>query len=77
MRHNVSRNKLGQPKGRSEDEIGSTPRLVEALTATRHRRGAFVFKSLTTASRYINRRGASSRALNVLETSWRRGSGQR
>ena len=33
-------------------------------------------KSLTTASRYIDRRGASSRALNALETSWRRGSEQ-
>ena len=135
VRHNVARNKLGQPKGRSEDAIGLTPRLVEALTAARHRRGQFVFtaddgkhhkdhdanrwmreliahagvpwlgthvlrktcgtriadggggvaavatplrhKSLTTASRYIDRRGASSRALNALETSWRRGSEQR
>ncbi len=33
-------------------------------------------KSLQTASRYIDRRGASSRALDALETSWRRGSEQ-
>ena len=127
IRHNVSRGKLGPPKGRSEEEVGLTPRLIEALTAIRHKRGPFVFsnekaghfkehniarwmrdlvahaglawhathvlrktcgtriadggggvaavathlrhKSLQTASRYIDRRGASSRALNALETS--------
>ncbi len=132
IRHNVARGKLGPPKGRTEEEVGLTPRLVDALTSARHKRGPFVFstdqgghykehdterwmrelvtraglawhgthvlrktcstriadggggvaavathlrhKSLTTASRYIDRRGASSRALNALETSWRRGS---
>ena len=126
IRHNIVRGRLDEPKGRTEDEVGLTPRLVEALTAIRHKRGPFVFstdagehhkehhinrwmeelvergklawhgthvlrktcgtriadggggvsavashlrhKSLQTASRYIDRRGACSRALKALES---------
>jgi integrase len=126
IRHNIVRGRLDVPKGRTEDEVGLTPRLVEALTAIRHQRGPFVFstdagehhkehhirqwmqelvergklawhgthvlrktcgtriadggggvsavashlrhKCLQTASRYIDRRGASARALKALES---------
>ncbi|MBA3544974.1 MAG: site-specific integrase [Nannocystis sp.] len=126
IRHNLVRGTIDVPKGRTEDEVGMTRRLVGALTAIRHRRGPFVFstesgehykehhikrwmeqlvekgkltwhgthvlrktcgtriadggggvsavashlrhKSLQTASRYIDRRGAGSRALNALES---------
>jgi integrase len=126
VRPNIVRGKLGVPKGRTEEEVGLTRRLAEALTAIKHQRGPFVFstdagghykehdikrwmhrlvtaarlawhgthvlrktcgtriadggggvaavashlrhKSLQTASRYIDRRGASSRALKALES---------
>lgn len=126
VRHNIVRGKLDLPKGRSEDEISLTPRVIEALRAHRHEDGPFVFssrrgthfiesditrwmrklvtragvpwhgthvlrrtcgtrianggggvaaiaghlrhKDLQTASRYIDRRGASSRALTALES---------
>jgi integrase len=130
VRHNVVRGHVDIPKGRTEEEVGLTPRLAEALEAL-PRTGVFVLdnagshyndhnikrwmttlvkraslpwrgthvlrktcgtriadggggvaaiathlrhKDLQTASRYVDRRGASSRALNALETSWRRGS---
>lgn len=122
IRHNVVRGKLGLPKGKTEDEVGLTSRLVDALRAIT-RSGPFVLdhkgghyqehsivawmralvkqagltwrgihvlrktcgtriadggggvaavathlrhKDLQTASRYIDRRGATSRALNAL-----------
>ncbi len=125
IRHNIVRGKLDVPKGRTEDVVGLTRRLVEALMAIRHNRGPFVLstgsgehykahrlrcwmrqlvrqgnlpwhgthvlrrtcgtriadggegvaavathlrhKDLQTANRYIDRRRASSRALNALE----------
>jgi integrase len=125
IRHNIVRGKLDAPKGRTEDVIGLTRRLVAALTAIRHNHGPFVLstgkgehytaqklrywmrqlvkqghlpwhgthvlrrtcgtriadggegvaavashlrhKDLQTANRYIDRRGASARALNALE----------
>ena len=126
VRHNIVRGKLGVPKGRTEEEVGLTRRLADALAAIKHQRGPFVFstddgghykehdikrwmqrlvreakltwlgthvlrktcgtriadggggvaavashlrhKSLQTASRYIDRRGASSRAIAALES---------
>ena len=126
VRHNIVRGKLGVPKGRTEEEVGMTRRLADALAAIKHQRGPFVFstdagghykehniaawmrtlvkhaglswqgthilrktcgtriadggggveavathlrhKNLQTASRYIDRRGATSRALNALES---------
>jgi len=126
IRHNIVRGNLDLPKGRTEDEVGLTRRLTDALVAIRHQRGPFVLstddgghckehhikrwmrrlveraklpwhgthvlrktcgtriadggggvaavathlrhKDLQTASRYIDRRGASSRALNALES---------
>ena len=126
IRHNIVRGQLGTPKGRTEEEVGLTRRLAEALGAMKHQRGAFVFstengehykehhikrwmqqlvkegkltwhgthvlrktcgtriadggggvaavathlrhKNLQTASRYIDRRGAGSRAINALES---------
>jgi integrase len=126
IRHNIVRGRLDLPKGRTEDEVGMTSRLVAALRAAQHRRGPFVLaddagehfkehharrwmeqlveasgvawrgthvlrktcgtrianrgggvgaiathlrhKDLQTASRYIDRRGASSRALDALES---------
>ncbi len=126
VRHNIVRGKLGVPKGRTEEEVGLTRRLAEALAAIKHQRGRFVFstdvgghykehdikrwmhrlvtearlawhgthvlrktcgtriadggggvaavashlrhKSLQTASRYIDRRGAGSRAIRALES---------
>ena len=126
IRHNIVRGKLDVPKGRTEEEVGVTRRLAQALTVLRHQRGPFVFstergehykehnikrwmeqvvekgnltwhgthvlrktcgtriadggggvsavashlrhKNLQTASRYIDRRGAGSRALNALES---------
>ncbi len=124
IRHNVVRGKLDVPKGRTEEEIGITSRLLAALEAL-PRTGPFVLdnegshykehnmkawmlalvkraglpwrgthilrktcgtriadggggvgavathlrhKDLATASRYIDRRGASQRALNALES---------
>jgi integrase len=125
IRHGIVCGKLDAAKGRSEDDVGLTRRLAEALTAIRHLHGPFVFstdsgehykvhhiqrwmkhlvkqgklpwhgthvlrrtcgtriadggegvaavashlrhKSLQTASQYVDRRGASSRALNALE----------
>ena len=124
IRHNVVRGKLSIPKGKTEDEIGITKRLILALEAL-PRTGPFVLdhkgghyqehniaawmrtlvkraglswqgthilrktcgtriadggggvaavathlrhKNLQTASRYIDRRGAGSRALNALES---------
>ena len=125
IRHNLVRGTIDVPKGRTEEEVGMTRRLIEALGAIRHQRGPFVFatdsgahykdhtitrwmeqlvekgdltwhgthvlrktcgtriadggggvaavashlrhKNLQTASRYIDRRGAGSRALNALE----------
>ncbi|MDC0720907.1 tyrosine-type recombinase/integrase [Nannocystis bainbridge] len=124
IRHNVVRGKLDAPKGRTEDNIGITKRLAQALE-THPRTGPFVFdnkgshfkehnmnawmralvklaglpwrgthvlrktcgtriadggggvaavathlrhKDLGTASRYIDRRGATSRALKALES---------
>lgn len=124
IRHNIVRGKLDVPKGRTEDEIGITKRLIEALEAL-PRTGPFVLdnkgshykehnmkswmmalvkraglpwrgthilrktcgtriadggggvaavathlrhKDLGTASRYIDRRGATSRALHALES---------
>jgi integrase len=124
VRHNIVRGKLDIPKGRTEDEVGITRRLADALTAL-PRTGPFVFdnggshykdhnikawlttilryaglpwqgthilrktcgtriadngggvsavashlrhKSLQTASRYIDRRGGTSRALKALES---------
>ena len=124
IRHNVVRGKVDVPKGKTEDEIGITRRLVHALEAL-PRTGPFVFdrkgghyqehnitawmrtlvkhaglpwrgthvlrktcgtriadggggvaavathlrhKDLQTASSYIDRRGATSRALNALES---------
>ncbi|WP_434420170.1 tyrosine-type recombinase/integrase [Nannocystis pusilla] len=123
IRHNIVRGNLDAPKGRTEDEIGITRRLIEALEAL-PRTGPFVLdnkgshykehnmkawmqtlvkraglpwrgthilrktcgtriadggggvaavathlrhKDLGTASRYIDRRGATSRALHALE----------
>ncbi len=126
IRHNIVRGKLDVPKGRTEEEVGMTKRLAQALGAIRHQRGPFVLatesgehykdhnikrwmqqlvaqakltwhgthvlrktcgtriadggggvaavathlrhKNLQTASRYIDRRGAGSRALNALES---------
>ncbi len=126
IRHNVVRGKLDVPKGRTEDDIGVTKRLGEALVAARHQRGPFVFstetgehykehnikrwmeqlveaskipwrathvlrktcgtriadggggvaaiathlrhKDMQTANRYIDRTGASTRAINALES---------
>ena len=126
IRHNVVRGKLDIPKGRTEEDIGMTKRLGEALAAARHQRGPFVFstdagehykdhnikrwmeqlvkagkipwrathvlrktcgtriadggggvaaiathlrhKDLKTANRYIDRSGASTRAINALES---------
>ena len=42
VRHNIVRGKLDVPKGRTEDEVGITRRLAEALTAL-PRTGPFVF----------------------------------
>jgi len=125
VRHNLVRGRVDVTKGRSEDELSLTKRLVAALRAFRHDAGPFVFtngrgnhfyetdledwmrkvvtlakvpwhgthilrktcgtriadggggvaavaahlrhKDLQTASRYIDRRGASSRALSALE----------
>jgi integrase len=124
VRHNIVRGKLDVPKGRTEDEVGVTRRLADALTAL-PRTGPFVFdnrgshykdhniktwlttilryaglpwqgthilrktcgtriadngggvsavashlrhKNLQTASRYIDRRGGTSRALKALES---------
>ena len=125
VRHNIVRGKLDLPKGRTEDEVSLTSRLVAALKAFRHDDGPFVLtnkrgghfseqdpeawmvkitrlanlpwhgthvlrktcgtriadggggvaavaahlrhKDLQTASRYIDRHGASSRAINALE----------
>ena len=125
VRHNIVRGKLDLPKGRTEDELALTSRLVEALQTHRHA-GPFVFtndrgshfietniaswmkklvalagvpwhgthilrktcgtriadggggvgaiathlrhKDLQTASRYIDRRGSSSRAISALES---------
>lgn len=125
IRHNIVRGRLDVPKGRTEDDVGLTRRLMEALAAIRHNRGPFVFstgncehykehhvqrwmkqlvklgklpwlgthvlrktcgtriadggegvaavashlrhKNLQTASQYIDRRRACSRALNALE----------
>lgn len=123
IRHNVVRGKLNLPKGKTEDEVGLTSRLVDALGAIT-RSGLFVLdhkgahyqehsiaawmralvkqagltwrgthvlrktcgtriadggggvaavathlrhKDLQTASRYIDRRGATSRALSALD----------
>ena len=41
------RGKLDVPKGRTEDDIGMTKRLGEALAAARHPRGPFVFSTDT------------------------------
>lgn len=124
IRHNVVRGKLDVPKGRTEDNIGVTKRLVQALevfprtgpfvldnkgshykehnmkawmmTLVKHAglpwRGTHILrktcgtriadggggvaavathlrhKDLGTASRYIDRRGATSRAVNALES---------
>ena len=124
VRHNVVRGKLDVPKGRTEDEVALTGRLLAALKAYQHD-GLFVLerngkhysegepeawmakvtrlaglpwhgthvlrktcgtriadggggvaavathlrhKDLQTASRYIDRRGASSRAISALES---------
>ena len=124
IRHNIVRGRLDVPKGRTEEEIGITTRLLNALGA-HARTGPFVLdndgshfkehdmsrwmralvkrasvpwrgthilrktcgtriadggggvaavathlrhKSLQTASRYIDRRGASARALKALES---------
>lgn len=123
IRHNIVRGKLDVPKGRTEEEVGLTKRLIAALEAL-PRTGPFVLdnkgshykehnmkawmktlvkragvpwrgthilrktcgtriadggggvaavathlrhKDLTTASRYIDRRNATSRALHALE----------
>ncbi|HEY8378642.1 MAG TPA: tyrosine-type recombinase/integrase [Nannocystis sp.] len=123
IRHNIVRGKLDIPKGRTEEEVGLTKRLIEALEAL-PRTGPFVLdnkgshfkehnmnawmralvkrasvpwrgthvlrktcgtriadggggvaavaahlrhKDLATASRYVDRRGATSRALYALE----------
>jgi integrase len=42
VRHNIVRGKLDLPKGRTEDEVGLTSRLVAALKAFRHDDGPFV-----------------------------------
>jgi len=125
VRHNVVRGHLDRPKGRTEDEVALTRRLIQALRDL-PRTGTFVFarepdthhteqqvpwwmkqlvkkaqipwhgthvlrrtcgtriadggggvaavathlrhKDLQTASRYIDRRGSSSRAINALES---------
>ena len=116
IRHNIVRGNLDVPKGRTEEEVGMTKRLVQALGAIRHQRehdkdhnikrwmeqlvaqvkltwhGTHVLrktcgtriadggggvaavathlrhKNLQTASQYIDRRGAGSRAPNALES---------
>ncbi len=45
IRHNIVRGKLDAPKGRTEDVVGLTRRLVAALTAIRHTRGPFVLST--------------------------------
>ena len=42
VRHNIVRGKLDLPKGRTEDEVGLTSRLVAALKTFRHDDGPFV-----------------------------------
>jgi integrase len=82
VRHNVVRGKLDVPKGRSEDEVALTTRLLAVLKAYRHEGTRIAdggggvaavaahlrHKSLAIASRYIDRSGASSRAINALES---------
>ena len=74
VRHNIVRGKLGVPKGRTEEEVGLWlgAHVLRKTCGTRIADGGggvaavashLRHKSLQTASRYIDRRGASARAL--------------